>query len=170
MASRKRHAVGGENRRTGRERASGVGVALVVDDEFLVRMSTADMLSDLGYEVVEANSGEEALNLVEKGLEPVLLVTDHLMPGITGTELVTKLRADFPNLQALIVSGYADLEGVPSDVARLTKPFRAEELASMLVASASECSAGPGRELAGISGRDRFSPMPGAGNTLFSTP
>ncbi len=127
----------------------GVGIALVVDDEFLVRMSTADMLSDLGYEVVEANSGEDALKLVEQGLEPVLLVTDHLMPGITGTELVTRLKASFPALQALIVSGYADLEGVPSDVARLTKPFRAEELASKLVASVADGAPGQAAQAGG---------------------
>ncbi|MXO93890.1 PAS domain S-box protein [Erythrobacter arachoides] len=118
------------------ERA-GRGIALVVDDEFLVRFSTADMLSDMGYEVVEAGSGEEALQLIAQGLEPILLVTDHLMPGITGTELVTEVRSRLPTIQVLIVSGYADLEGLPSDVARLTKPFRADELESMLAVTAS---------------------------------
>lgn len=115
----------------------GQGIALVVDDEFLVRFSTADMLSDMGYEVVEAGSGEEALQLVMQGLDPVLLVTDHLMPGITGTELVTEIRSTLPDIQVLIVSGYAELEGLPSDVARLTKPFRADELASILAIGAS---------------------------------
>ena len=60
------------------------GTALLVDDEELVRMSTADMLSDLGYRVVDAGSGpEEALQLLSDGLRPNLLVTDHLMPGMT---------------------------------------------------------------------------------------
>ena len=59
----------------------GRGVALLVDDEELVRMSTADMLIELGYEVVEAGSAEEALQLLNAGTSPSLLVTDHLMPG-----------------------------------------------------------------------------------------
>jgi CheY-like chemotaxis protein len=57
------------------------GVALLVDDEALVRMSTADMLTDLGFEVVEADSGEDALRLLRSSTSPDLLVTDHLMPG-----------------------------------------------------------------------------------------
>ncbi len=62
-------------------------IALLVDDEKLVRMSTADMLGELGYAVVEAASGEEAMRLVDRGAHFDLLVTDHLMPGLTGTDL-----------------------------------------------------------------------------------
>lgn len=85
-----------------------LGKALLVEDEDLVRMSTADMLIDLGYQVVEASSAEEALRLVGDGLAPGLLVTDHLMPGITGAELAHELRSARPNLPVLIVSGYAE--------------------------------------------------------------
>ncbi|CAA9493182.1 MAG: Sensory box histidine kinase/response regulator [uncultured Sphingomonas sp.] len=60
------------------------GTALLVDDEELVRASTSDMLSDLGYAVVEAGSAEEALKLLENGLAPDVIVTDHLMPGDDG--------------------------------------------------------------------------------------
>ncbi|MFT4935530.1 MAG: signal transduction histidine kinase, partial [Pseudoalteromonas distincta] len=81
-----------------------LGAALLVDDEELVRMTTADMLTDLGFEVIEANSGEEALRLLEEGLRPNLLVTDHLMPGVTGAELARKVQADWPGLPILIVS------------------------------------------------------------------
>ncbi|WP_324808750.1 response regulator [Sphingomonas sp. LY29] len=63
------------------------GTALLVDDEELVRSSTREMLTDLGFSVVEAASAEEALHLVGQGLELDLLVTDHLMPGMSGTEL-----------------------------------------------------------------------------------
>jgi signal transduction histidine kinase/CheY-like chemotaxis protein len=106
--------------------------ALLVDDEELVRMSTADMLGDLGYEVVEAASGEEALRLVNKGEKFDLLVTDHLMPGINGTDLARAVRSARPGVPVLLVSGYAEREGVDPDLPRLTKPFRKDELASSL--------------------------------------
>jgi CheY-like chemotaxis protein len=111
---------------------SGRGIALLVDDEDLVRMSTADMLMDLGYTVVEASSAEEALKLVAEGLNPDLLVTDHLMPGMTGVQLAEDLRSRRPDLPVLIVSGYAEAEGIAPEIARLTKPFRNSELAESL--------------------------------------
>jgi signal transduction histidine kinase/CheY-like chemotaxis protein len=108
------------------------GTALLVDDEPLVRMSTADMLSELGYRVVEAGSAEDALQRVREGLRPNLLVTDHLMPGMSGTDLGLALRNDYPELQILVVSGYANNEGITPDLSRLTKPFRSDELAASL--------------------------------------
>nr|WP_240536105.1 ATP-binding protein [Bradyrhizobium cosmicum] len=109
-----------------------VGTALLVDDEPLVRMSTAEMLSELGYRVVEAASAEDALQRVSDGLRPNLLVTDHLMPGMSGTDLGLALRNRYPDLQILVVSGYANNEGITPDLSRLTKPFRSDELAASL--------------------------------------
>jgi PAS domain S-box-containing protein len=114
--------------------APEVGTVLLVDDEELVRMSTADMLAELGYQVIEAASGEEALRLITGGLRPDMLVSDHLMHGITGVELATRMRADQPDLPVLIVSGYADVEGISVDLPRLTKPFRKSDLAAHLAA------------------------------------
>ncbi|MHC2622814.1 signal transduction histidine kinase/CheY-like chemotaxis protein [Bradyrhizobium huanghuaihaiense] len=108
------------------------GTALLVDDEPLVRMSTAEMLSELGYRVVEATSAEDALQRVREGLRPNLLVTDHLMPGMSGTDLGRALRSQYPELQILVVSGYANNEGIAPDLSRLTKPFRSDELAASL--------------------------------------
>jgi CheY-like chemotaxis protein len=108
------------------------GTALLVDDEELVRMSTADMLSDLGYAVVEAESAEEALRLLRGGLELDLVVTDHLMPGMTGTELAHIIRSERPGVKILIVSGYAEAEGIAPNLPRLTKPFRRDDLAAKL--------------------------------------
>lgn len=108
------------------------GTALLIDDEELVRMSTADMLIDLGYEVTEAISAEEALDLLRAGLEPDLVVTDHLMPGMSGAELARKLKDERPKMPVLIVSGYAEAEGVDADIPRLTKPFRNAELAETI--------------------------------------
>jgi CheY-like chemotaxis protein/two-component sensor histidine kinase len=110
------------------------GTALLVDDEDLVRMSTAEMLSELGYAVVEAVSAEEALRLLGGGLRPDLLVTDHLMPGMNGTDLARKVRTAHPDIKVLLVSGYAEAEGVAPDLPRLTKPFRNADLAACLAA------------------------------------
>jgi len=112
--------------------AQACGTALLVDDEELVRMSTADMLSDLGYVVLEASSAEEALRLVSNGERFDLLLTDHLMPGMTGTDLARKVQNTRPGVPILLVSGYAEHEGVDPDIPRLTKPFRKDELASSL--------------------------------------
>ena len=106
------------------------GTALLVDDEELIRLSTADMLGEIGYAVVEADSAEEAMRLVDRGLQFDLLVTDHLMPGMTGTELARRLRDLRPGIPVLIVSGYADVDGIAPDLARLAKPFRRAELAA----------------------------------------
>ena len=90
------------------------------------------MLMDLGYDVVEASSGEEALRLIDDGLRPDLVVTDHLMPGMTGVELARALRARRPSLPLLIISGYAEEDGMDPSFARLTKPFRNSELTARL--------------------------------------
>jgi CheY-like chemotaxis protein len=108
------------------------GVALLVDDEDLVRMSTSDMLSDFGFEVIEVGSGEEALALLQSGTMPDILVTDHLMPGISGTELAHRAQRMIPQLPVLVVSGYADVEGIAPDLPRLTKPFRSSELSQSI--------------------------------------
>jgi CheY-like chemotaxis protein len=109
------------------------GTVLLVDDEPLVRASTADMLAELGYAVVEAESSHEALALIDgRGVD--LVITDHLMPGLSGTDLARILAAERPGLPVLIVSGYADLDGLPSDLPRLTKPFRQSDLAACVAA------------------------------------
>ncbi|PXA98324.1 hybrid sensor histidine kinase/response regulator [Nostoc sp. 3335mG] len=108
------------------------GTALLIDDEPLVRMSTADMLSDLGYKVVEADCGEHAMRIIGTGQHFDLVVTDHLMPGITGTALVQHIRQARPGIPALLVSGYAETEALDPSLPRLTKPFVRNELAACL--------------------------------------
>ncbi len=105
---------------------------LLVDDEDLVRTATAEMLMDLGFQVIEANSAKQALGLLEGGLIPDFLVTDHLMPGMTGTELAREVRTRGLPTKLLLVSGYADLEGLDPDVPRLPKPFRRTDLEASL--------------------------------------
>ncbi len=108
------------------------GTALVVDDEEFVRASTADMLADLGYHITEADSAEHAWELVQNGLKPDLLVTDHLMPGKTGTDLARDVLARLPATRVLIVSGYAEADGIAADLPRLVKPFRQADLAASI--------------------------------------
>jgi signal transduction histidine kinase/CheY-like chemotaxis protein len=108
------------------------GTVLLVDDEELIRMSTAAMLGELGYSVTEASSAEAALEIVDRGLTPDLLLTDHLMPGLTGTELAHRVTARLPGTKALIISGYAEVEGIAPDIPRLAKPFREEDLVKAL--------------------------------------
>ena len=111
---------------------AAAGRVLLVDDEDLVRSVAAFMLCDLGFEVTEAASAEEALRIVEGGLEPDLLVTDHLMPGMNGTDLVRFLKTRRPGLPAILVSGYSNMAGVAADLPRLQKPFRSADLAQMV--------------------------------------
>ena len=110
------------------------GHVLLVDDEDVVRASTAHMLADLGYAVTEARSAEEALRMLDDAPAPDLLVTDHLMPGMNGTDLIRLASERAPRLRSLIISGYADVEGIAPDLARLAKPFRSAELAAKLEA------------------------------------
>ncbi|EYD77722.1 hypothetical protein Rumeso_00680 [Rubellimicrobium mesophilum DSM 19309] len=119
------------------------GTVLLVDDEALVRATVADMLSDLGYGVVEAGSAEAALRLLDEGFVPDLLVTDHLMPGLTGTELAHTLRQRRPHLPVLIVSGYSEVEGIAPDLPRLTKPFRPADLVAGLAGLTRPASPNP---------------------------
>ncbi|WP_018902411.1 response regulator [Rhizobium sp. 2MFCol3.1] len=113
--------------------AAGPKRILLVDDDALIAMSSADMLTDLGHEVVEAHSGREALELLDGGAVFDLLITDYSMPGMTGAELAQAARERVPGLPILLASGYADLpSGVEIDAARLAKPYSQDQLASVL--------------------------------------
>ena len=61
-----------------------------------------------------------------------LVITDHLMPGMSGAQLAHEVRARNPVLRILIVSGYAEVESIAPELPRLTKPFRKSELAEKL--------------------------------------
>ena len=103
---------------------------LLVDDEELVRTGTCEILSDLGYEVIEATSGAEALRILRSGDVPDLLVTDYLMPGMNGVELVEQAKVLAPAMKALLITGYSTIaEGPGAALPRLAKPFRQADLA-----------------------------------------
>jgi PAS domain S-box-containing protein len=109
-----------------------LGRVLLVDDEELVRAATGSMLRDLGYDVGEAGSAEEALRAILTDGPPDLLITDQLMPGMTGTQFALMLREAHPRLPVLIVSGYASADSLSDDFAHLSKPFRQSELVTAL--------------------------------------
>jgi PAS domain S-box-containing protein len=115
---------------------------LLVDDEDLVRQAPADMLKEMGHRVIEAASGTAALGQLGSGPDFDLLITDYLMPGMRGSELVEEARRRTPGLPALLLTGYANLaKGEAAGMPRLPKPFReadlAREVASLLSAGTS---------------------------------
>jgi len=80
---------------------------LVVEDEAALRKLLEEMLASLGYQVTVAESGREALRMIEEeGFEPDLLLTDVVMPGMNGSVLVKRLREKHPTLRVLFMSGY----------------------------------------------------------------
>ena len=102
---------------------------LVVDDDPLIAMSTVDMLEDLGHTVIEANSGKEALEVLEAGRRIDLMMTDHAMPGMTGVELAKIVLGKRPDLPVLLATGYADLPaGQMPNLPRLAKPYQQAQL------------------------------------------
>ncbi|WP_428423947.1 PAS domain S-box protein [Pararhizobium sp.] len=108
---------------------------MAVDDDGLVLMNTVLMLEDLGHTVIEANSGEEALRLLEHGPLPDILITDHAMPHMTGAELVRQALERHPALHVVLATGYAELPGGEgAGLARLSKPFSQKQLNEVLAA------------------------------------
>jgi PAS domain S-box-containing protein len=107
---------------------------LLVDDEPLVRTATAAMLSELGHTVHETESGIEALQLLRAETQPPdLVITDYLMPGINGAELAAEIRHSRPDMPMLLLTGYANIDGVTgSNLPILSKPFREADLAAMI--------------------------------------
>ncbi|MCD2325124.1 PAS domain S-box protein [Sphingomonas sp. IC-56] len=119
-------------------------VVLAVDDDALVLTNTAAMLEDAGHRVIQATSGKQALQLLSESRIDVM-VTDFAMPDMNGLQLVDAARAGWPDLPALLVSGYAELpEDVGANLPRLAKPFRRDQIARA-VGEAVALSKGPGR-------------------------
>ncbi len=102
---------------------------VLVDDDPLVLMTTAEMLRDLGHAVTECESGAQALDVIDKSAEVDLVITDHAMPEMTGSVLAAKLRVLRPDLPILLASGFAETAlQVREGVHRLSKPFSMADL------------------------------------------
>lgn len=110
------------------ERAKPGEVVMVVEDEERVRSYSVEALRELGYGVVSAPDGAEALRIIEHGQRVSLLFTDVVMPEMSGRELARRARARLPDLKVLLTSGYTpDIAGLDESI--LTKPFDIDKLA-----------------------------------------
>jgi len=112
---------------------TGAKVLLVEDDDF-VRACMADALVTLGCDVAQATSGSEGLAAIEQE-RPDVLLTDYLMPGMTGAELARTARERYPDLPVVVATGYADMSAIHAAVGDgmvLKKPFQLAELAAVV--------------------------------------
>jgi two-component system cell cycle sensor histidine kinase/response regulator CckA len=114
---------------------TGVGTLLLVEDEDAVRAFSARALRNKGYNVLEARSGEAALELLSEQQDPIdLLITDVVMPKIDGPTLVKEVRGERPDLKVIFISGYAEdafRKRLDQDagIHFLPKPFSLKQLA-----------------------------------------
>lgn len=114
---------------------------LLVEDEFTIRQLGRRILVDAGYEVLVASSAAEALELARRHVAAVdLVVTDVVMPKVSGPELARRLRSEFPRLGVLYVSGFTrddldDMRGLEGSVDLLPKPFHPDELLARVQAA-----------------------------------
>ncbi|HWI26976.1 MAG TPA: PAS domain-containing protein [Stellaceae bacterium] len=114
---------------------TGAGTVLLVEDEDPVRLFSARALRNKGYKVIEAKSGEAALEVITSGTEKVeLLITDVVMPRMDGPNLVKQVRELHPDMKVIFISGYTEdafrkrLDR-DSDIHFLPKPFSLKQLA-----------------------------------------
>ena len=99
---------------------------LLVDDDDDVRETAADMLEELGYEVIQAASGVRALEILDERPDLDVMVTDIRMPGMSGLELSDLAAVMRKDLKIIFVSGYFLPQPLPHRF--LQKPFRTQDL------------------------------------------
>jgi len=125
--------------------SADVGTILVVEDDPRVRAATGTALTELGYPAILCGSGPEAIDQLQERDDIGLVITDVVMPGMTGPELAGQIRARHPEVGLLFVTGYVGEAGEAesfkgSEVLR--KPFTLRALADALHAAAGNMSAG----------------------------
>jgi PAS domain S-box-containing protein len=134
----------------------GVETILLVEDDDQVRNTTADLLGELGYKVLEARDADSAMTIIESGAAVDLLFTDVVMPGVLpSAELVRRSQQRLPGLGVLFTSGYADVAAdrrvaLAEGAELLSKPYTREDLDLRLR-----------RILAGRGSTDGGAPLPG---------
>ena len=105
---------------------TSAGTILVVDDQAMIRMFGADMIADAGYQVIEANSADEALLILENAEGITLLFSDIDMPGsMNGLALAEVVHKRWPDVRLLLTSGGQKLEDedIPDHGRFLPKPY-----------------------------------------------
>jgi CheY-like chemotaxis protein len=102
---------------------------LVVEDDNIVRMLIVDVLEELEFKVLEADGGEQALQVLQDANKHIdLMMTDVGLPGMDGRELATEARKLRPALPILFASGYAESIDVPAGMHVIGKPFSIDQL------------------------------------------
>ena len=112
---------------------------LVVDDEAIVRESLSDWLKDVGYQVLTAENGHKALDVIERE-KPGIMIADLVMPGMDGIELMKGAKELQPNIEVIIITAYASIptaiaaikEGAYDYIEKPFCPERAEILINKL--------------------------------------
>lgn len=105
---------------------------LAVDDDHLVLTNTVAMLDDLGHRVLSAASGAEAVEILRRGDAVDLVVTDQMMPGMTGRELARRIAEEWPGLEIILTTGFAEDDESGQQWPTLRKPFTQEDLADKI--------------------------------------
>src|SRR5437016_4121347 len=118
---------------------TGAGTILLVEDEQGIRAAASEYLEDLGYRVLTAEDGVDGMRLARKHTTIDLLITDVVMPRMSGQELVSKFRPLYPHASILMISGYTDdlLKNhavVAEGIGYLQKPFSLKHLAERVQA------------------------------------
>ncbi len=112
------------------------GRVLVVDDEAAVRKSIRLSLTKAGYDVVEAEEGEQAIQAIRSGENPLLvdaIICDLVMPKVSGMEAIAYFRSQFPGVPILVLTGHPNIENLnelykQGVVDYLVKPIAPEQL------------------------------------------
>jgi CheY-like chemotaxis protein len=111
------------------ETGKGSLVLVVVDDDNLILANMVAMLEDLGHRVFEASSGQQALDILRRESTIDLVITDQVMPQMTGLQLIRQIKVERPDLPVILATGYAELPpDADTGLPRLAKPFRQYDL------------------------------------------
>jgi DNA-binding NtrC family response regulator len=106
---------------------------LIVDDDMLISMATAELIEEIGHTALEANSADQALAILGSDPTVEIMITDYSMPGTSGIDLAASASAIRPSLRILLATGYADLpSGITTDLPRISKPFDETELRAQI--------------------------------------
>ena len=105
---------------------------LVVDDDPILRDTAVHLFRDLGFEVLDAYNGADALRLIRQTPRIRVLFTDVRMPGMDGLTLAEAAQTIQPALKVVFTSGYVDGSTLPTDVPFVAKPWRVDQIAAAL--------------------------------------
>jgi two-component system, chemotaxis family, chemotaxis protein CheY len=118
----------------------GLGRILVIDDEAHVRTTIKMILTKAGYDVVEAEDGEKAIQTIKSGDNPLMvdmILCDMQMPKIDGVGAIAHFRAQFPSVPVVVMTGHPDIQAATSLMKQgiadyLVKPLEKEKLLSVV--------------------------------------